>query len=157
MLSNIKTIRKDSGFTIVELLIVIVVIGILAAITIVAYNGISNRAKTTSAQSTAAGIAKKLEAYNAEKGSYPATYNLMTSTGTPAATTSDSFFVGGNDATLVTTALTSAATEKSINYSTCATPDGKRVSYWKFDATAAIQHIYVGGATASSTCTLVTS
>ena len=31
---------KQRGFTIVELLIVIVVIGILAAITIVAYNGI---------------------------------------------------------------------------------------------------------------------
>ena len=32
--------KSKSGFTIVELLIVIVVIGILAAITIVAYNGI---------------------------------------------------------------------------------------------------------------------
>jgi prepilin-type N-terminal cleavage/methylation domain-containing protein len=32
--------QKQRGFTIVELLIVIVVIGILAAITIVAYNGI---------------------------------------------------------------------------------------------------------------------
>ena len=35
---------RQPGFTIVELLIVIVVIGILAAITIVAYNGISQRA-----------------------------------------------------------------------------------------------------------------
>jgi prepilin-type N-terminal cleavage/methylation domain-containing protein len=32
------------GFTIVELLIVVIVIAILAAITIVAYNGITNRA-----------------------------------------------------------------------------------------------------------------
>jgi prepilin-type N-terminal cleavage/methylation domain-containing protein len=37
---------KKRGFTIVELLIVIVVIGILAAITIVAYNGIQTRAAT---------------------------------------------------------------------------------------------------------------
>lgn len=36
---------KNAGFTIVELLIVIVVIGILAAITIVAFNGVQNRAK----------------------------------------------------------------------------------------------------------------
>jgi prepilin-type N-terminal cleavage/methylation domain-containing protein len=39
--------HKRQGFTIVELLIVIVVIAILAAITIVAYNGIQNRSKST--------------------------------------------------------------------------------------------------------------
>lgn len=38
---------KQRGFTIVELLIVIVVIAILAAIVIVAYNGIQERAKIT--------------------------------------------------------------------------------------------------------------
>lgn len=37
--------KQNSGFTIVELLIVIVVIGILAAITIVAYNGVQQRAR----------------------------------------------------------------------------------------------------------------
>ncbi|MFZ2835698.1 Type II secretion system protein G precursor [compost metagenome] len=38
---------RPSGFTIVELLIVIVIIGILAAITVVAYNGIQDRAKNS--------------------------------------------------------------------------------------------------------------
>lgn len=56
--------KKDkSGFTIVELLIVVVVIAILAAITIVAYNGIQNRAKKSSAISTAQSVLKKIEAY----------------------------------------------------------------------------------------------
>jgi len=41
--------NKNTGFTIVELLIVIVVIAILAAITIVSYNGIQARAKTSQA------------------------------------------------------------------------------------------------------------
>jgi len=55
--------QKQPGFTIVELLIVIVVIGILAAITIVAYNGIQSRAKIAASQSAVASAAKTLEQY----------------------------------------------------------------------------------------------
>lgn len=69
MLNNIK--RKQSGFTIVELLIVIVVIAILAAITIVAYNGIQQRSHTTAQKTTAENLAKKVEAYNALNNAYP--------------------------------------------------------------------------------------
>ncbi len=155
MLNNIKTNQKNRGFTIVELLIVIVVIGILAAITIVAYNGISNRAKTTKAQSTGSNIAKKLEAYNAEIGNYPATYSLLT-----GAASSTTYYVAPGDATLVpTAALNAPSDEKSINYSNCtgAGGIGKSVSYWKYDGTPIIQHIYIGGATATSTCTPVAS
>ncbi|MES2630783.1 MAG: prepilin-type N-terminal cleavage/methylation domain-containing protein [Patescibacteria group bacterium] len=58
--------RKQSGFTIVELLIVVVVIAILAAITITAYNGIQNRARASAAQSAAAQVAKKIAYWQVE-------------------------------------------------------------------------------------------
>lgn len=53
-------IKRQTGFTIVELLIVIVIIGILAAITVVAYNGIQQRAKNQAASSDLANLAKAI-------------------------------------------------------------------------------------------------
>src|SRR6185312_3650995 len=63
--------RFRRGFTIVELLIVIVVIGILAAITIVAYNGIQQRARVVVLQSDLNGAATQLELDNQSNGTYP--------------------------------------------------------------------------------------
>lgn len=57
--------RKQTGFTIVELLIVIVVIGILAAITIVAYNGVKDKAVNSQVQSALAQVDQKVLAYAA--------------------------------------------------------------------------------------------
>lgn len=55
-----------------ELLIVVVVIAILAAITVVAYNGISGQAKASAVDSTLQQLAKKLERVKIETGAYPA-------------------------------------------------------------------------------------
>jgi len=59
------------GFTIVELLIVIVVIGILAAITIVAFNGVQQRAQNTARLSSGQQAIKLVKAYAATNGTYP--------------------------------------------------------------------------------------
>jgi len=69
-----KERSSSSGFTIVELLIVIVVIGILATITIVAYNGIQSRAKASSASSALSQAAKKIAVWQVDNpGVVPST------------------------------------------------------------------------------------
>lgn len=59
------------GFTIVELLIVIVVIGILAAITIVAFNGIQNRTNNTKTVNAVSAYVKVLQLYKIDNGQHP--------------------------------------------------------------------------------------
>ena len=63
--------QKQKGFTIVELLIVIVVIAILAAITIVAFNGVQQRAQASTIQNDLRNIATKLKLFQADNGRYP--------------------------------------------------------------------------------------
>ena len=60
---------KHAGFTIVELLIVIVIIAILAAISIVAYNGIQERARVSRANSDLSTLVKAIQVarLNADK------------------------------------------------------------------------------------------
>jgi len=59
------------GFTIVELLVVIVVIGILAAITLVAYTGISSKATVASLRSDLSNSSTMLGMYYTDHGNYP--------------------------------------------------------------------------------------
>jgi prepilin-type N-terminal cleavage/methylation domain-containing protein len=63
--------KHNKGFTLVELLIVIVVIAILAAITVVVYNGLSSRAQDASVISNLNSAHKKLTLYYQENGTYP--------------------------------------------------------------------------------------
>jgi prepilin-type N-terminal cleavage/methylation domain-containing protein len=71
MIKQSISLRNQRGFTIVELLIVIVVIAILAAIVIVAYTGIQNKAHAAAAQSAASDLGKLLGIYNTTNGTYP--------------------------------------------------------------------------------------
>lgn len=66
------SVTRNRGFTIVELLIVIVVIAVLAAITVTAYNGVSERSRTSARLSAVRSIQKALEVYKTTNGVYPA-------------------------------------------------------------------------------------
>lgn len=134
---------QQKGFTIVELLIVIVVIAILAAISIVAYNGIQNRARTSSAQTAASNAVKKAGIYQATESSFPTAPSALTG----AATTKEYRLDG---VTFASAALSVApATPATVAFYLCgiraagtdtaptttaqiATTTGVRVNYWSW-------------------------
>ena len=141
---------RNKGFTIVELLIVIVIIAILAAITIVAYNGITNRANQSSAKAAANSAIKKIEAYNSEAlaGTYPAYPSLLT--GAASTTTYQLTGISFSDnATAPTTAPTGPSV---LLFYACSA--GARVDYWDYTSAASNKWtaMYTGGGT-SGTCT----
>ena len=149
MLNNIKK-RRDSGFTIVELLIVVIVIGILAAITIVAYTNISSRAKASTAKANAESVQKVVEAYAADDttAGYPTLAQLNAYNGLSKIP---------SGVTVNTVALTSTQGDgKTIQYSPKGTTGGC-IGYWDAQL-AAVTYVYAGNATAGSntspfTCT----
>jgi len=73
-----KTAQK--GFTIVELLIVIVVIGILAALVLNTFSGVQARARDTERQTDINSLATQLEVYYNDNGHYPAPKDVVSDT-----------------------------------------------------------------------------
>jgi prepilin-type N-terminal cleavage/methylation domain-containing protein len=73
--------KRQSGFTIVELLIVIVIIGILATLVIVTFTGTQKKARDSQRQTDINAVASHLEAYYADKGYYP-TFTDLSDTAT---------------------------------------------------------------------------
>ncbi len=72
--------KRQEGFTIVELLIVIVVIGILAAIVITTYAGIQAKARNAKRQTDLNSVQTNLEAYFQSNGHYPSYADLNSPT-----------------------------------------------------------------------------
>lgn len=72
--------RKESGFTIVELLIVIVVIGILAAIVVTTFTGVQKKGRDADRKSDVNAIYSQVEVYFAENAKYPTLANLQDAT-----------------------------------------------------------------------------
>ena len=99
--------RKQHGFTIVELLIVIVVIGILAAISIAAYTGVQGRAQDARRVQDLQSIAKALELYKISVGGYPGPMSTPNASGWEVSTT-------GTTATNFLSALKTSGTVSSV-------------------------------------------
>ena len=75
---EIEETKQNKGFTLVELLIVIVILGILATVTVFAVTGITNKGKTSACQSDLKVIQTAEEAFNANTGAYGTQAELVT-------------------------------------------------------------------------------
>lgn len=85
--------QKNNGFTLVELLIAIVVIGILAAITAFAFNGIQQRARNAQRISDAGSVSKLILVYRGAKDVLP--YNTNASVICPATFSAGCYYTKG--------------------------------------------------------------
>ena len=150
ILQHKKHTKADKGFTIVELLVVIVVIGILAAITIVAYNGVQNRARATANLSAAQEVQNKAEIFAADVGN-----GIYPPSGATFKTNTDTAALSPAAKTVLTTTAPSTSNPTGITYAACpsSNPTGAKIGYWDPSLSSpAIVYIYAGNATSSSTC-----
>jgi type IV pilus assembly protein PilA len=138
--NNIKSkTQTQKGFTIVELLIVVVVIAILAAITIVSYNGITGRANHSASKSAATTLQKKAELYLSEVGNYPISKaNLAGDTsksyylpGSAFGSTAPSADTAGTKGTSYAQIVPCTASGTTVDATTIT---GAKVYYWSYGA-----------------------
>ena len=125
--------NKTKGFTLVELLIVIVVIAILAAISIVAYNGVTQKARDDERQSNARNLVNAAASYNSssEEDKWPD----MTDLGGYSTIKVPATVISATDGTAPT-----ATNKNHYGYEFCkdggtttnkAEATGVKVKYWK--------------------------
>ena len=170
-----KILKANRGFTIVELLVVIVVIGILAAITMVSYNGVTSKANKASSQQAASNFAAKAEVYYADgpTSNYPIHLSTLTSAPTTSTyymsgvtyaamgSTDAEYSVGVNPATpaaptnnsgiLYLLCGTGATDAKPANYAAITAVTGYKVFYWDYTTSAITTTPNTGGGVTSGT------
>lgn len=74
------SLKKQKGFTLVELLIVIIIIGILATLVIVTFTGVQAKARDSQRQTDIGAVDSHVEAFFAQNGYYPSYADLTSAT-----------------------------------------------------------------------------
>lgn len=69
--------RREEGFTLVELLVVIVILGVLSAVVVFSVSGITDNSEASACAADAKAIEVGIEAYRATQSNYPANLSAL--------------------------------------------------------------------------------
>ena len=113
--------KKEKGFTLVELMVVIIIVGILAAVAIPKFLDASNKAKASEFPTQLSAIYTGENAYSAERGSFVTDFGMLRdSAGVDIATSTKWFTYSA--ASAASTAFTAKATVNTV-FGTCVATD----------------------------------
>jgi prepilin-type N-terminal cleavage/methylation domain-containing protein len=115
-----RTLRNNKGFTLIELMIVVVIIGILAAIAIPKFTQVSNGAKQAESEPILKQICSLALAQEMKDGTFPGAIADLDGWADPAAKYYDSWSISG---TKVTAAVTAAGTGLQVPTMDCTTKE----------------------------------
>ena len=139
-------VTRIRGFTIVELLVVIVVITILASITLVSYTGMQQKAKTNSGATLAQDVASKLQVFRTTNGFWP-TYCQFTTNTTdghgPIPCTTGSISAGDDAKLDDPSVLVYSSSATGTGYSAAQANGNNAIGYYLCDATTGVDLFYV--------------
>ena len=112
---EVEEAKQNKGFTLVELLIVIVILGILATVTVFAVTGITNKGKTSACQGDVKTIQTAEEAYAANTGSYTTLQSDLVTAGLMHAVSTNPFTIAVSTAGVGSYTLTGGGQCAGIN------------------------------------------